>query len=135
MDDAAFYKAKEEITDFCQTYIDKKFETEKSLIKEYMGFAAKIAIAGIGIAILTVGFFGLKTYDDVNKSIQAEIKSRFDNENPVAKYEGLVKEAAIDGVIASLTARIQQNSNFFAGYKTIFAYQYLRFFIQRTVVI
>jgi hypothetical protein len=115
MDDAAFYKAKEEITDFCQTYIDKKFETEKSLIKEYMGFAAKIAIAGIGIAILTVGFFGLKTYDDVNKSIQAEIKSRFDNENPVAKYEGLVKEAAIDGVIASLTARIQQNSNFFSG--------------------
>ena len=109
MDEIAYYKAKEELTEACKNYIDKKFETEKSLITQYLGFAGKIALAGIGIAVLTVGFFGLKTYDDVNKSIQAEIKSRFSSDNPVAKYDALLKDAAIDGIIASLAVRVEQS--------------------------
>jgi hypothetical protein len=109
MDELAYYKAKEELTEACKNYIDKKFETEKSLIAQYLGFAGKVALAGIGIAVLTVGFFGLKTYDDVNKSIQAEIKSRFSSDNPVAKYDALLKDAAIDGLIASLAMRVEQS--------------------------
>jgi hypothetical protein len=109
MDEVAYYKAKEELTETCKNYIDKKFETEKNLITQYLGFAGKVALAGIGIAVLTVGFFGLKTYDDVNKSIQAEIKSRFSSDNPVAKYDTLLRDAAIDGIIASLTARVEQS--------------------------
>jgi hypothetical protein len=109
MDEVAYYKAKEELTESCKNYIDKKFETEKNLITQYLGFAGKVALAGIGIAVLTVGFFGLKTYDDVNKSIQAEIKSRFSSDNPVAKYDTLLRDAAIDGIIASLTARVEQS--------------------------
>jgi hypothetical protein len=109
MDDAAYYKVKEELTETCKSYIDKKFETEKNLITQYLGFAGKVALAGIGIAFLTVGFFGLKTYDDVNKSIQAEIKSRFSSDNPVAKYDALLKDVAIDGVIASLAVRVEQS--------------------------
>lgn len=109
MDEVGYYKAKEELTEVCKKYIDEKFETEKSLITQYLGFAGKVALAGIGIAVLTVGFFGLKTYDDVNKSIQAEIKSRFSSDNPVAKYDGLLRDAAIDGLIASLALRAEQS--------------------------
>jgi hypothetical protein len=109
MDELGYYKAKEELTEVCKNYIDKKFETEKSLIAQYLGFAGKVALAGIGIAVLTVGFFGLKTYDDVNKSIQAEIKSRFSSDNPVAKYDALLKDAAVDGLIASLAVRVEQS--------------------------
>jgi hypothetical protein len=119
MDEPSFYKAKEELVGFCKSYIDERFDTEKSLIKDYLGFAGKVAVAGIGIAVLTVGFFGVKTYDDVNKSIQAEIKARFDKENPVAKYEVLLKEAAIDGVVAALIARIERDDRLFGAEESL----------------
>jgi hypothetical protein len=115
MDDGSVYKAKEEIIEYCSAYIDKKFETEKGLIKDYIGLGLKVAVAGIGIAVLTAGFFGWKSYDDVNKSVQAEIKSRFNNENPIVKYENLIKEAAVEGIIAALTARIDGNDLFFSS--------------------
>src|SRR5215510_6436395 len=104
MDEPSIYKAKEEIVEFCSAYIDKRFESEKGLIKDYIGLGLKVAVAGIGIALVNFGFLGWRTYDDVNKSIQAEIKYRFNNDNPVLKYENLLKEAAVDGVIAGLTA-------------------------------
>jgi hypothetical protein len=112
MDDAGYYKTKEELVEFCSAYVDKKFETEKGLIRDYIGLGIKVAIVGVGAAVLTAGFFGWKSYDDVNKSALAEIKSRLDKDNPVVKYESTIKEIAVDGIIASLTARIDRNDDF-----------------------
>jgi hypothetical protein len=112
MEEIAVYKAKEELLEHCSAYIDRKFESEKGLIKDYIGLGLKVAIAGVGIAVLTAGFFGWKSYDDVSKSVQAEIKARFNNDNPIVKYENLIKDAAIQGMIAALTTRIESGKLF-----------------------
>ncbi len=102
----SYYKLKDEIYDEVTSYIDKRFDTEKSLILSYIGWGSRIAIAGLGVAIVTAGFFGWKSYDNIDSTITAEIIKRFDKDNPVKKYDTLLKQSAVGGVIASLSARI-----------------------------
>jgi hypothetical protein len=108
MDELAVLKAKEEITTALTGYIDKKFDNEKNLNVNYIGWGARIAIAGLAFAVLVVGFFGWKSYDDINRSISAEIKNRFDKDNPVNKYDAILKEATVRGVLDSLNSQLNQ---------------------------
>jgi hypothetical protein len=122
VDELSLYKIKEELTVGLTAYVDKRLETEKSLIISYIGWGARIAIAGLALAVLIVGFFGWKTYDDINKSIISEIKERFDKDNPVRKYDSLLKDAAIRGIVSSVRSQlIRSRQNLYIDEKSDYA--------------
>ncbi len=57
MDELSLYKIKEDLTSTMTAYVDKRLETEKKLIIDYIGWGARIALAGLALAVLIVGFF------------------------------------------------------------------------------
>ena len=120
METLEFYKLKDELNELVRSEVARSVASERDLQQRYVGLGLKIAAGGLGAAILTLGIFGVKSLNDVNTAIakipdviaartDAEITKRFDENNPVVKYETMLLESSARAIVASITAQLERS--------------------------
>jgi hypothetical protein len=116
-----YYKLKEELSELIKNQVSTDLRAERDLQQRYIGLGLKIAGAGAAVAILSVGLLGIKsTYDissaisdttkNIEKKIETEITSQFNERNPVRSYQSMLIGASARAIIASIDIQAAQNN-------------------------
>lgn len=119
METLEFYKLKDELSELVRAEVSRSLSSERDLQQRYVGIGLKIAAAGLGAAILTLSIFGIKSLNDINDAIakipevisartDTEIAKRFDENNPVVKYETMLLESSARAIVASISAQLDR---------------------------
>lgn len=105
MDDVNYYKIKEALERDLERKIHDRFDTEKTLLKEYISFGLKVAAVGVAAAVLAVGYLGYNTYRDVQNTTREEVNRRLNTANPVKQYSDLLRNTAIEAFLYEIIAK------------------------------
>jgi len=101
---AVYYRLKQELGAHIDEAINARVEKERSLFGTYIGAGLKVVAAGLSICAVALGFLGWKSINDIDNAIKKAINDRLDSANPVVRYEYLLKNSAIDGILAALAS-------------------------------
>lgn len=117
METLEYYQLKDELGKELRDQIQASISSERELQQKYIGLGIKIAIVGLGAAVLAIGIFGIKSAYDLNSAIKSiparidrradsEVQKRFDSStNPIPKYESLLRDSAGRSIAASINAQ------------------------------
>ena len=119
METLEFYRLKDELSELVKSEVARSVASERDLQQRYVGLGLKIAAGGLGAAVLALGIFGVKSLNDINTAIakipefittrtDAEIAKRFDENNPIVKYETMLLESSARAIVASLSAQLER---------------------------
>src|ERR1700743_2648509 len=121
METLEYYKLKDELSTLIKTEIANSVSNERDLQQKYVGLGLKVAAAGLAGAIIAVGLFGIKSALDIHSKIEEipnqinaradkEITKRFNDDNPVAKYETILLDASARAVASSITTQTEKRT-------------------------
>jgi hypothetical protein len=117
MESLEYYQLKDTLGKELRDEIQSSISNERELQQKYIGLGIKIAIVGVSAAVVALGIFGIKSAYDLHATI-ASIPSRIDkradravqdrfnsSENPITKYEDLLRDSAARAIAASISAQ------------------------------